>query len=81
MVFKKLSARMIGEEIGKSPKEVNKALKKKGLLKGDPGNWSLTKEGEKYGEIRNKDNGYGGYAKREWKFAMWDKEVVDKIKD
>lgn len=75
----KLSAKMIGELVGKSATEINKILFNEGLLTGKPGNWNLTKLGEKYGEIKDKTNGYGGYAHRSWSFIMWNKDVVDKF--
>ena len=31
-------------------------------------------------ELRQKANGYGGYAKREWTFLMWDEGIVDELK-
>ena len=61
-----LSARMIGETIGKSSREVNQLLYEHGLLEGGPGNWALTALGETYGHVSCHDNGYGGYAARAW---------------
>lgn len=76
----RMSTEMIGEVLGKTAKEVNLLLKDKGFFDGKPGNWVLTELGKQFGEMRQKDNGHGGYAKREWKFAVWDENIVNKLK-
>jgi len=74
------SAKQIGKILGLGPRTVNKVLKDMGLLDGKPGKYSLTDLGKEVGELREKTNGYGGYAKREWSFHMWDDLVIDQIK-
>lgn len=74
------SAKQIGEVLGLGPQTVNRALKDMGLLDGKPGNYSLTDLGKAIGELREKTNGYGGYAKRDWSFHMWDDSVIDQLK-
>ena len=74
-----LSAKMIGEIIGKSSREVNQLLYEHGLLEGGPGHWSLTDYGKSYGRTSYHDNGYGGIAARGWEYVMWDESVIDVI--
>lgn len=74
------SAQQIGKSLGFGAQTVNKILKDMGLLNGEPGKYSLTDLGKEVGELRKKTNGYGGYAKREWSFHMWDDLVIDQIK-
>ena len=74
-----LSARMIGEIIGMKSREVNLLLHEHGLLEGSPGNWSITEYGKSFGNTSYHDNGYGGYAAREWDYVMWDESVLDVI--
>lgn len=75
------SATQLGKMIGKSAREVNELLKAKGYIDGTPGNYSMTEAGREHGEIRFKDNGYGGYAARAWSFMMWNDEVAYEIDD
>ena len=76
----KLSAKMIGEQLGLPSIEVNKLLQKVGYLTGNPGNWIPTSMAQGLFELRQKTKGYGGYAKREWTFLMWDEGIVDELK-
>ena len=75
------SAKQLGEMLGMNAQEVNKLLKKKGFLDGEPGVYTVTSKGEKYSELRQKDNGYGGYAARSWEFVMWDEAILNEISD
>lgn len=77
----KKSATMLGNILGVSARDVNKALIKGGFLTGKPGRYQLTEKGKLFGEIRRKTNGFGGYCKREWSFPMWGEAIIDKIKD
>ena len=61
-----MSAKMIGEVLGKTAREVNLLLKDKFVFDGKSGNWFLTELGKKFGGLRKKENGYGGYAARAW---------------
>lgn len=74
------SARLIGEVLGLTAREVNVKLKEIGFLKGKPGNYDLTEEGQKHGRLSGDNNGYGGYAYKSWGYAVWDNEVVDILK-
>lgn len=75
------SAKQLGEMLGMNAQEVNKLLKKKGFLDGKPGAYTVTAKGEKYSELRQKDNGYGGFAARAWEFVMWDEAILNEISD
>lgn len=77
----KKSASLLGQIVGKTARAVNEILKDKGFLEGTPGNYEFTEKGEQYGEERVKDNGYGGYAHRDWSFKMWDEEIINEISD
>ena len=75
----KLSATKLGKMIGMSGEEVNKKLASLGYLKGVPGDWGLTEKGKLFGELRYKDNGYGGYAARSWSYIVWDESLASKL--
>ncbi|SFX77255.1 hypothetical protein [Ruminococcus sp. XPD3002] len=74
-----LSAKRLGKLFGLNSQEMNVYLKEEGYLKGEPGNYSLTKKGEKYATKKEKDNGYGGHAARHWSWTEWAEEIVEKI--
>jgi hypothetical protein len=68
----KLTAGMIGKELGLMAKDVNLKLLDQGFLKGQPGNWSMTNKGLRFGEI------YEGIRDgKEYKNIAWDKEIID----
>ena len=75
------TAKQLGANLGLSAQEVNKILKKKGFLDGKPGKYTITKKGKKYSEMRDKDNGYGGYAARGWEYVMWHEAILQEISD
>ncbi|WP_139342999.1 hypothetical protein [Fictibacillus arsenicus] len=65
--FMRMSARMIGEKLGMTVKEVYLLVKDKDFLDGEEGNWSLTELGRQVGgQVRQKDNGEGGFCRRTW---------------
>lgn len=77
----RMSARMIGKELGMPVKDVYVLLKEKGFLDGEQGNWSLTDLGKKVGgHVTYKDNGEGGFCRRTWSVLSWDKEIVSKLR-
>ncbi|MFD4820873.1 hypothetical protein [Peribacillus butanolivorans] len=77
----RMSATMIGKVLGKPTKEVYSLLKDQGFLDGEQGNWSLTELGKKIGgEVRQKDNGEGGFCKRSWPVLSWDEKIVNILK-
>lgn len=75
----KKTAKQLGKELGKTAQEVNELLKEKGYLDGNPNHYILTNLGEKFAEIVKKDNGYGGYAKRNWEFRIWAEDVLEDL--
>jgi hypothetical protein len=75
----RLTARLLGDILGKTARQVNEALKENGFLEGEPGNYTFTEKGEQYGEEKDEDNGYGGSAYRGWSYKKWDEEVLTEI--
>lgn len=73
------SATALGREVGLSSREFNVALKLAGLLDGQPGDWHLTELGQRLGKINDFDNGYGGFAHRQWDTTTWSESVIDKL--
>lgn len=79
MMTRRVSARLLGQVLGKSAREVNKLLEIIGYIKrgravtmsGSP-TWDITEEGKKHGEISA--NPYStGY--------IWDPEVADELEE
>ena len=74
----RISARLIGELIGKSAREVNKLLEVIGYIKkgravtmsGSP-TWDITEKGKEYGEVSANPHSTG---------YIWDPEVADELK-
>lgn len=77
----RLSARRLGERIGLSAREMNRRLVSHGYLKGTPGHYLITVKGEQRGEVRAFDNGYGGFAYRQWDYVVWDEDLADELRD
>lgn len=75
------TAKKLGEMVGLDSKDVNKKLAEIGYLQGSPGNWVLTEQGARHGEVVYKDNGYGGYAARSWEYIVWDSDVAQQLGD
>ncbi len=75
-----MSAKMLGTVLGITSREVNLLLKENGYINGEPGKWVLTELGKQFAEISQKDNGYGGYAKRTWQFLMWNEDIIKNLK-
>lgn len=73
------SARILGESLGMTAKEVNKELEKLGYIEkskavtqtGSP-TWDLTEEGKKHGEPSKHPYSSG---------AIWDDEVANKLRE
>ena len=76
----RMSARRIGAFLGMTAMEVNRKLKEVGLLEGEPGAYGVTDKGEEYGgEDHYNENGYGGYAHRDWETRTWLSSVITAI--
>lgn len=76
------SARILGKKYGLNSQEMNRILKKKGYLDGEPGNYSVTEKGAKYAEAKDYHRGPGGYPRynREWTEITWDDSIEDELK-
>ena len=74
----RISARLIGQQLGKNAREVNKMLEKIGFIvqdgvlypSGSP-NWQITDTGRLHGELSHNPYSNG---------HIWDQEVVDLLK-
>jgi hypothetical protein len=76
----RISARGIGKLIGATAEEVNYLLKDQGFLYGEPGAYGLTPKGKEFGVQQVHDNGYGGFAYKDWEtthFAPGITKVLD----
>lgn len=74
-----LSATDIGSSIHASAEVVNRLLLEKGFIGGEPGAYFLTDAGKAFGAAVEKDNGYGGWAYRDWGWNTWDESVIDEL--
>lgn len=74
-----LSATDIGMHIGLGAQDTNVLLASQGFLEGKPGAYSLTELGEQFGKHVSDDNGYGGYARRDWYKTYFDRRFLDAI--
>ena len=79
MAKQAISATDIGAQIGLSAQDTNVLLALQGFLEGKPGEYLLTGLGEQFGHHVSEDNGYGGYAHREWYKTYFDKSILDVI--
>ncbi|MBW3080454.1 Sec23/Sec24 zinc finger-containing protein [Bifidobacterium saguinibicoloris] len=77
----RMSARILGEKMGLTAREVNVLLKDRGFLEGEPGAYRITDEGSEHGETVFRSNGYGGSAARSWEYDIWDEDVMYEISD
>lgn len=54
------SARILGQQFGKSASEMNKLLMQFGYISGEPGDYELTTKGRRYGQEQYNHRGTGG---------------------
>jgi hypothetical protein len=75
------SARVLGQECGLTAQEMNFVLKEEGFLDGEPGNYTVTENGEKYAEEQDHSRGTGGYSwyNRAWTTRTWDDGIADEL--
>ncbi len=75
------SARVLGQEFGLTPQEMNFVLKEEGFLDGEPGNYTVTEKGKKYAEEQDHSRGNGGYSwyNRSWTTRTWDDGITDEL--
>lgn len=74
-----LTATEIGRRINASPEVVNLLLLENGLTYGEPGDYGITDKGAAFGTTVERDNGYGGWAHRDWGWNSWDESVIDQL--
>ncbi|MEV7618916.1 hypothetical protein AB0N59_02150 [Microbacterium sp. NPDC089321] len=74
-----LSATDIGERFGMNGRVTNRALEAIGVLEGGPGDWRPTAKGADISTTVYHDNGYGGYAHRDWEPLYFDPKIADEI--
>ncbi|MGJ5827207.1 hypothetical protein [Streptomyces ossamyceticus] len=72
------SATVLGREIGKTGREMNVLLHRYGYLTGEPGAYSLTDKGEKYGiqEDHYRGNVRSLHYYRQWTTTTWSDETL-----
>lgn len=72
------SATLLGREIGKTGREMNVLLHRYGYLTGEPGAYSLTDKGEKYGtqEDHASGNVRSLHYYRQWTTTTWSDETL-----
>lgn len=58
---------------------MNHLLVEAGLQTGKPGAYGLSDLGKTFGDTVDRENGYGGYAYREWSWNRWDESVIEKL--
>ena len=73
------SARELGSRVGLTAQEFNVALKRAGLLAGEPGAYYFTELGTRLATTHLHDNGYGGYAARAWEITTWPETVTEML--
>ncbi|GAA3152612.1 hypothetical protein GCM10010521_45410 [Streptomyces rameus] len=72
------SATVLGREIGKTGREMNALLRSYGYLTGEPGAYSLTDKGQKYGtqEDHSRGNARSLHYYRQWTTTTWSDETL-----
>jgi hypothetical protein len=75
-----MTATELGRELGIGAREVNKLLKFHGFMEGDPGAYRPTALGRTFAVAHDFDNGYGGFAHRQWGWLSWKDGLVDALK-
>ncbi|MDO9353328.1 MAG: hypothetical protein Q7T55_06515 [Solirubrobacteraceae bacterium] len=73
------SVSALGSRVGLSAQEFNVALKRAGLLAGEPNAWQLTEAGAPFAAVRDHTNGYGGSAYQAWDTTAWLETVIEKL--
>ena len=67
--------------MGLDAREVNRRLASHGYLEGKPGHYLITEKGRRRGEVHAFDNGYGGFAYRQWDYVVWDEDLADELRN
>lgn len=72
------SARVLGQEVGLTPSEMNFLLKEEGFLDGEPQNYTVTEKGKDYAEDNYNGSSYG-YSNQGWPTRTWDDRILDEL--
>ena len=74
------SAKQLGVVFSRTAAAMNLLLRDHGFLEGEPGAWRPTELGKQFAQWQDRDNGYGGYAARQWSWLSWSDGLVDALK-
>jgi len=74
------TATALGREFGRTAREMNKLLKDHGFMDGDPGAYRPTELGNPFAQSHDFDNGYGGFAHRQWGWLSWTDGLPDALR-
>lgn len=75
------SARVLGQEFGMSAREMNELLHEHDYINGKPGAWRITDRGRRYAEVKQRSNGHGGWAERNWETTTWRDGIIEALKE
>lgn len=73
------SATEIGATLGVNGRVMNKVLELAGVYEQGEHGRQLTDFGEKFANVIDHDNGYGGYARRDWSTTHFDPSLLDEL--
>lgn len=74
------TATALGQEFGRTAREMNKLLREHGFMEGDPGAYRPTALGKAFAQAVDFDNGHGGFAHRQWGWLSWTDGLIDALK-
>lgn len=74
-----MSATEIGARHQINARVTNKVLELAGVHVKGPDGWQLTELGEKFATVIEENNGYGGYASRQWTKTFYAPEMLDDL--
>lgn len=74
-----LSATEIGNPYGLVPRASNRLLELAGVHEKVDGGWKLTDLGERFVNVVDEHNGYGGSASRSWSKTYFSPDILDEL--
>lgn len=75
-----MTATQLGRLFSRSAAEMNRLLRDHGFIEGGPGAWRPTELGKAFAQAHDFDNGYGGFAHRQWGWLSWTDGITDALK-
>jgi hypothetical protein len=78
----KRSASFLGQALGLTGEEMNRLLKDRGLLAGEPGAYALTEKGQQFANERYEERGNPGGSSqyfRQWPVVTWPPSVINEL--